>query len=309
MHPNHGFLPHFSRLDNGRVLNRKHPGGAPLATGSALASSTAPDPFLLDLASLALDLPVGGAVLVSSTGARTMVDRPSVGETAMIGLRCPQETVAVAASTRCETLWPDGRRRSGVLAWSLDRLDSSWALFREQPGDGAENLTAVAGLLLDAGLRALGQATPPCPSPPVWFPDGVFLHQLSRLLDRRGGMCSRRPLRWDSLSLLYPLNGSDEPLSSWLTRRVRQDFHESNTWASLRRRVVDQPDSAPAILPGLTPEIAEWLDDGSFARWVLSRVSDAPSALEWLCKRVDDSLANDLRVALGEVRGPVGAAR
>ena len=227
----------------------------------------------------------------------------------MIGLRCPHETVAVAASTRCETVRPDGRRRSGVLAWSLDRLDNSWALFREQPGHGAENLSAVAGMLLDAGRRALGQVTPPCPSPPVWFPDGVFLHRLSRLLDRRDRMCSRRPLSWDSLSLLYPLNGSGEPLPSCLTRRVRQDFHESNTWACLRRRVVGQPDSAPAILPGLTPEIADWLDDGSFARWVLSRVSDAPSTLEWLCERVDDGLANDLKVALGEVHGPVGAVR
>ena len=248
-------------------------------------------------------------MLVSSTGARTTVDPLPGGETAMIGLRCPQETVAVAASTRCETLGPDGRRRSGILAWSLDRLDNSWALFREQPGDGAENLPAVAGLLLDAGRRALGRLTPPCPSPPVWFPDGVFLHRLSRLLDRRGGMCSRRPLRWDSLSLLYPLNGSGEPLPSWLTRCVRQGFHESNTWASLRRRVVGQPDSAPAILPGLTPEIADWLDDSSFARWVLSRLSDAPSTLERLCERVDDGLANDLKVALGEVHGPVGAAR
>ncbi|MCY4663266.1 MAG: hypothetical protein OXC00_01225 [Acidimicrobiaceae bacterium] len=248
-------------------------------------------------------------MLVSSTGARTTVDPPRSGETAMIGLRCPQGTVAVAASTRCETLGPDGHRRSGVLAWSLDRLDNSWTLFREQPGDGAENLSAVTGILLDAGRRALGRLTPACPSPPVWFPDGVFLHRLSRLVDRRGGRGSRRPLSWDSLSLLYPLNGSGEPLPSWLTRCVRQRFHESNTWASLRRRVVDQPDSAPAILPGLTPEVADWLDDGSFARWVLSRLSDAPSTLEWLCERVDDDLANDLKVALGEVHGPVGAAR
>ena len=182
-------------------------------------------------------------------------------------------------------------------------------MFRGQSTEGAEVLAELAGTLLDWALRALGHRTPPCPSPTVWFPDGVFLHRLARLLDRRGGMCTRRPLRWDSLSLLYPLNVSGEPLPACLTRHLRQDFHEQNTWSSLRRRVVDQPVEAPAIMPGITPEVAAWLDDGSFARWVLSRFSDAPSTMEWLCGRVDDDLANDLLLALGEVHGPVGGAR
>ena len=309
MHPGHRFLPYFSRLDDGRLVEREHPAGATLAAGSAHACETTRDPLLLDLASDALDLPAGGAVMAAATGATTTVDPPSGGVMAMIGLRCPPGIVAVAATTRCETLWPDGCRRSGVLAWSLDRHHNSSALFRERPGRDVEKLTAVAGTLLDAGLRALGENTPPCPSPAVWFPDGVFLHRLSRLLDRRGGMCSRRPLSWDSLSLLYPLNGSAAPLSPSMTRHLRQDFHERNTWSSLRLRVVAQPVAAPAILPGLTPGIADWLDDGSFARWVLSRVSDPPGTLDWLCERVDQGLASDLGLALSEVQGPAGAAQ
>ena len=304
MHTGHRFLPYFSRLADGRVVERKHPAGSMLAAGSAQARGTHQDPLLLDLASHALDLPAGGAVMAAATGATTTVDPPSSGVMAMIGLRCPPETVAVAAATRCETLWPDGCRRSGVLAWSLDRHHNSLALFSEQPGRGAETLTAVAGTLLDAGLRALGQDTPPCPSPAVWFPDGVFLHRLSRLLDRRGGMCTRRPLSWDSLSRLYPLNASSEPLTPGMMLHLRQDFHERNTWSSLRLGVVAQPAAAPAILAGLTPDIAEWLDDGSFARWVLSRVPDPPSTLDWLCGRLDRGLASDLHLALGEVNGP-----
>ncbi|MXV99315.1 MAG: hypothetical protein F4126_14005 [Acidimicrobiaceae bacterium] len=304
MHTGHRFLPYFSRLDDGLVVERKHPAGATLAAGSAQARGTHQDPLLSDLASHALDLPAGGAVMAAATGATTTVDPPSSGVMAMIGLRCPPETVAVAATTQCETLWPDGCRRSGVLAWSLDRRHNSSALFREQPGRGAETLTAVAGTLLDAGLRSLGQDTPPCPSPAVWFPDGVFLHRVSRLLDRRGGMCTRRPLSWDGLSRLYPLNGSAEPLTPGMTLLLRQDFHERNTWSSLRLGVVDQPAAAPAILPGLTPGIAEWLDDGSFARWVLSRLPDPPSTLDWLCGRLDGGLASDLHLALGEVNGP-----
>ena len=309
MHPDQRILPYFSRLDDGRVVERKRPGGAAWVAGSAQANTAGKDPLLLDLASHALHLPDGGAVLVASTGARAPVDPPAGGGLAMIGLRCPPETLAVAATARCETLWSDGCRRSGALAWSVDRQGGSSALFREQGADDVEILSAVAGTLLDGGLRALGQPTPPCSSPTVWFPDGVFLQRVSRLLDKRGGLCSRRRLTWDGVSLLYPLNVVGKPLPPCVTRHLRQDFHERNTWSSLRRGVVEQPVSAPAILPGLTPEVACWLDDGSFARWVLSRVSDAPSTLEWLCGRVDGSLAKDLSVALEDVTGPAGAIR
>ena len=165
MHTGHRFLPYFSRLDDGLVVERKHPAGETLAAGSAQARGTHQDPLLLDLASHALDLPAGGAVMAAATGATTTVDPPSSGVMAMIGLRCPPDTVAVAATTQCETLWPDGGRRSGLLAWSLDRNHNSSALFREQPGHGVEMLDAVAGTLLDAGLRALGPGHTAVPLP------------------------------------------------------------------------------------------------------------------------------------------------
>ena len=309
MYPNRRLLPYFARLDDGRVVERKHLGRAALVAGSAQAHRTGRDPLLFDLATEALGSPVGGIVTAAAAGARTTIEPPSGDGLTMIGLRCPPDTAAVAASAQCKTMWPGGGERNGVLAWSVNRQGDSLALFRARPGESVEILSAVAGTLLDAALRALGHDTPPCPSPAVWFPDGVFLHRLTRLLNRHGGLCTRRPLSWDSLSVLYPLNCSGEPLSSCLTRHLRQDFHERNTWSSLRHGVVELPVSAPAILPGLTPEVAGWLDDGSFARWVLSRVSDVPSTFEFLCERVDDALANDLSLALGEVHGPAGAAR
>ena len=309
MHPDHRILPHSSRPDDGRSVERRHPGCVSRAARTAPPNAAGKDPLLSDLALQALDLPDGGAVLVTGTGARATVDPPAGGGLALIGLRCPPDTAAVAATTRCDTFWPDGCRRGGALAWSVDRQGGSLALFREQGADGVETLSAVAGRLLDGGLRALGRSTPLCSSPAVWFPDGVFLQRVSRLLDERGGSCTRRRLTWDRVSLLYPLNVVGRPLSARTTRHLRQDFHERNTWSSLRRGVVEQPVSAPPILPGLTPAVAGWLDGGSFARWVLSRVSEAPSTLEWLRERVDDCLANDLAVALGDVIGPAGAAR
>ena len=309
MHTSHRLLPYFSRLDDGLVVERKHPAGATLAAGSARACGTHQDPLLLDLASCALELPAGGAVMAAATGATTTVDPPSSGALAVIGLRCPPETVAVAATTRCETQWPDGRRRSGVLAWSVDRQGGSLALFRDRGANDAETLEAVAGPLLDVGLRALGRPTARCSSPVVWFPDGVFLEQVSRLLDERRGSCTRRRLTWAMVSPLYPLNVVGRPLPARIVRHLRQDFHKRNTWSSLRRGVVEQPAGAPAILPGLTPDIADWLDDGSFARWVLSRIPDPPSTLDWLRGRVDDGLANDLAAALGDADGPAGAVR
>ena len=309
MHSNHRLLPYFARLDDGRVLERSKPDHAALVTASAQAHQARRDPLLVDLATDTLDAPVGAAVMVASTGARTMVDPPLSGGFAMVGLRCPTDTAAVASIVPCETVWTGGGTRRGALAWSVNRQGESLAMFREQPAGGVEILSELAGTLLDWALRALGHETPPCPSPSVWFPDGVFLHRLARLLDRRGGMCTRRPLCWDSLSLLYPLNGSGEVLPACLTRHLRQDFHEYNPWSSLRRRVIDQTVSAPAIVPGITPEVAAWLDDGSFARWVLSRFPDVPSTLEWLCGRVDDDLANELLLALGDVHDPAEGAR
>ena len=309
MHRNPRLLPFFSTLDDGRVVERgRGPGPGALVAGSTQTHPTTRDALLLDLASAALDTRPGGAVMAGDRGERTAIDPPPGGGVAMIGLRCPQGSTAVAASVQCETLWPDGDRRDGILAWSVDRQGGSLALFRAQPLGNTETLTAVAGTLLDAALRALGLHTPPCPSPTVWFPDGVFLARLARLLDRRGGLCARRGLSWESLSMLYPLNDTGKPLSPCLTRHLRQHFRERNTWSSLRRGVETLPASAPEILPGLTPEVAGWLDDGSFARWVLSRVSHAPSALEWLCARTGEDLAHHLSLALGRVHGPTGTA-
>ena len=307
MHRNHPLLPCFARLDDGRVVERKQTNRAALLAGSARAHRPSGDPLLVDLATGALAAPAGSIVMAAATGARTTIDPHSGGGLAMVGLRCPPDTAAVASAVPCATVWADGEARSGVLAWSVNRRGESLAMFREQLSESVEILSALAGPLLDVALRALGRDTPPCPSPTVWFPDGVFLHRLARLLDRRGGMFPRHPFSWEDLSRLYPLNCSGEPLPSSVTRYLRQDFHERNTWTSLRLRVVDQPDSAPAVMPGLTPDIAAWLDDGSFARWVLGGLTDAPSALEWLCERVDAGLADDLSLALGEVHGPAGA--
>ena len=304
MHGNHRTLPFFSRLDDGRVVERERPGSTALVAGSAQAHPKGGDTLLLDLASHALDGPPGGTILVGAGGTRTTIEPPSGGGLGLIGLQCPPGTAAVASSVQCQTLWPDDRRRGGRLAWSADRHGGSLALFRDDAVGGAETLSAVAGTLLDAARRALGLPTPPCLSPTVWFPDGVFLHRVAKLLQRRGGACTRRRLSWESLSVLYPLNDTGEPLSPRLTRWLRQDFHTVNTWSSLRGGVTELPPAAPAILPGLTPQVAGWLDDGAFARWVLSRVSDVPSTLKWLCNHLDQGLANQLSIALDDVHDP-----
>jgi hypothetical protein len=301
MHSNHRLLPFFSRLDDGRVVERERPPSPALAVGSAQAQPAGGDPQLLYLASQALERPPGSAVLIGPGGTTTTVQAPPGGGLSLIGLRCPPATAAVASSVQCQTLWADDRRRRGVLAWSVDRSGGSLALFREKAASSTQSLSAVAGTLLDAALCALGQPTPQCLSPAVWFPDGVFLHRVSAMLARRGGPCDRRHVSWDSLSLIYPLNCTGAPTAPWLTRRLRQRFHTSNSWTSLRRGVAGLPEGTPAILPGLTPRVAGWLDDDAFARWVLSRVSDAPSTLEWLCRSLSGPVADHLALALGDV--------
>jgi len=301
VHSNHRLLPFFTRLDDGRVVERERAPGTALLAGSAQAHPAAGDPLLVDLASQALDRSPGRAVVAGPGGATTTVEAPPDSGLALIGLRCPAAAAAVACSVQCQTRWPDDHRRPGVLAWSVDRDGSSLALFRDEASSRTQTLSAVAGTLLDASLRALGEPTPPCLAPTVWFPDGVFLHRVSAMLARRGGPCDRRRVSWDSLSTLYPLNVTGAPTEPWLTRRLRQSFQASNTWSSLRRGAAGQPAGAPAILPGLTPPVAGWLDDGAFARWVLSRVSDAPSGLEWLRRSLSGPVADHLALALGDV--------
>ena len=303
MHSNHR-LPFFSRLDDGRVVERERPLGEALMAGSAQAHPTGGDPLLLELASQALDRPPGSAVVAEPGGATTTLEAHPGSGLALIGLRCPPATAAVASSVQCRTLWPDDHRRRGLLAWSVDRDGGSLALFRDEASARAQTLSVVAGTLLDAALRSLGRPTPQCTSPAVWFPDGVFLHRVSAMLARRGGPCDRRRLSWDRLSMLYPLNDTGAPVEPWLTRRLRQRFQASNTWSSLRAAAAGLPAGAPAILPGLTAPVAGWLDDGAFARWVLSRVPDAPSALEWLCRSLSEPVADHLALALGDVHYP-----
>lgn len=297
-------LPHSSRSADSPNAGRRHPHSPVLVTGTARASEPARRGRLLsDLASDALDVTAGTILIAEADGTVTALDPPSQDGLAMIGLRCPPEAIAVATSAPCETRWPDGSGRRGVVAWSVSRQGHSAALFRERSTGGVEVLSSVAGTLLDAALRALGQDTAPCPAPAVHFPDGVFLHRVERLLDRRGGRCRRPQLDWHELSVLHPLNGSGEHLSSCLVRALRQDFHDSHTWSSLREGVVGLPATAPAVLPGLTPQIAGWLDDGAFARWVLSRLPDVRSTLERLCGRLGDPLADQLSIALGGAGG------
>lgn len=306
-------LPH-SRHSRRRIHSpspgRRHLSDPALATGTARAVEPEHrDRLLLDLASDALDEPVGTILVAGADRTVTALD-PLCGDgLGIIGFVCPPGTAAVATSAPCDTRWPDGAGRNGVVAWSASRQGDSLALFREHSAGGVEALSSVAGTLLDAALRALGRPTPPCPLPAVHFPDGVFLRQAERLLTRRDGLCTRRRPGWDRLSLLHPLNGSGRPVSAGLLHGLRQSFHLRHTWSSLREEFAGQPASEPEILPGLTPQVAGWLDDASFARWVLSRVSDVGSALEQLAGQVDQDTAHALRVALGPLHGPGETAR
>ena len=293
---------HSRRRIHGPAAGRGPLVGPVPATGTARAAEPGRlDRLLLGLASDALRKPVGTILAARADHTATAHEPSSDDGLGIIGFVCPPGTIAVATSAPCETRWPDGTGRSGAVAWSASGQGGSLALFREHSTGGVEALSSVAGTLLDAALRALGRPTPPCPVPAVHFPDGVFLHQAQRLLTRRDGLCTRRRPGWDQLSLLHPLNGSGRPVSARLLFGLRQAFHVQHTWSSLREEFVSQPACEPEILPGLTPQVAGWLDDASFARWVLSRVSDVADGLDRLTGWVDQDVAHELRVALGPV--------
>ena len=91
----------------------------------------------------------------------------------------------------------------------------------------------------------------------------------------RAEPCER--LGWGEMAALHPLaqGGSLTP-AELLERRTA--FDRAHTWSSLRRSASLQGSDEPMVAPGLTPAVAAWLDDGTFARWVLAGLGDTDAA-------------------------------
>lgn len=104
-------------------------------------------------------------------------------------------------------------------------------------------------------------------------------------------------LNWSELAALHPLAEGDSVTPVELLER-RVGFETTHTWSSLRRAASLQGPNEPLVAPGLTPAVAAWLDDGSFARWVLAGLGDINAAQAGVTAALDPPAAAALHQAL-----------
>lgn len=293
----------------------------------AAVTPTAPT-ALDDLTAVAIDLPPGSAVLCEDRGRRHVLEPVDHFYGPLVGLSCPFEVAAVGSVADCVVMYGDCPVPA-VVAWAANRLGQATMGVRigNDSGFATGKLTDCPGL--DVARRALGMSTPVCRTRVVSMADAVFLHRVLRAIDRlasprrlsngsdaaeperRSGIgsassemglmpdraepCER--LDWGEMAALHPLaQGVSVTPVDLLERRVA--FDRTHTWSSLRRAASLQGSDEPLVAPGLTPAVAAWLDDGSFARWVLAGLGDTDAARAEVTAALAPPVADKLQAAL-----------
>ncbi|MEZ5167411.1 MAG: hypothetical protein R2695_13325 [Acidimicrobiales bacterium] len=124
--------------------------------------------------------------------------------------------------------------------------------------------------------------------------DAIWLDRIiGHVLERDLGSTTR----WCVLAKLHPLAADSAVLGraavtpeSLRGRRLGLRVG----WAGFRARAT----SPGAPWPGMSPAIASWLDDGSFARWVLTDLPPIGPVLADLGELLEASVVSDIHEAL-----------
>ena len=301
-------------------------------------AAISPAPTALDdLTAVAIDLPPGSAVLCESRGRHHVLEPVDHFYGPLVGLSCPFEVAAVGSVADCY-VWYGDCPVPVVVAWAADRLGQAIMGVRvgNDSNFAIGKLSDCPGL--DVARRALGMATPICRESTVQMADAVFFRRALCALDRGpgdgpgaepdpagrfeaqaeperspgGGPAPTEPdpadstkaqdepdigLDWGRLATLHPLaEGASVTPVELLERRAA--FERTHTWSSLKRAASLQGRNEPLVAPGLTPAVAAWLDDGSFARWVLAGLGDIGAARAGVTAALDPPVAAALRRAL-----------
>lgn len=276
-------------------------------------AAISPAPTALDdLTAVAIDLPPGSAVLCEGRGRHHVLEPVDHFYGPLVGLSCPFEVAAVGSVADCY-VWYGDCPVPVVVAWAADRLGQ--AIMGVRVGNDSNFATGKLSDCpgLDVARRALGMATPVCRKSTVRMADAVFFRRALCALGRGPGdgpgaepdpadstKAQDEPdmgLDWGELAALHPLAEGYSVTPVELLER-RAGFERTHTWSSLRRAASLQGQDEPLVAPGLTPAVAAWLDDGSFARWVLAGLGDIGAARAGVTAALDPPVAAALRRAL-----------
>lgn len=142
--------------------------------------------------------------------------------------------------------------RAGAVGWHMVLPDGS--SFDQVP---------ERGLLLDVMGRALGLDTPPPPAPVAVLADYTWL---AALLD---APVPRRRLTWSEVLDRHPALGGLDPALTVRAKELYIDWVAGDgSWETVRRAVAGG--RGDECFP--PAELAAWMDEGMFSRWVLDQL-------------------------------------
>jgi hypothetical protein len=210
-------------------------------------------------------------------------DCQAVGVIATGRLR-PIERVPVGAA--------DPSRNDVRMACLVTRQDEvAWKMLL--PNGTTSSQPPAEGRLLDCLRRCFGLPTSP---PPVGPGQLQVVAWLATLLDHAAE--AQRPLNWSEVSRLHPvarflrseLEGGCSEVVPGLMRMAASAW----SWEDVRLQVQHHGGLADII----DPELAGWMDQGMFARWILSDLPSPDELLATLRPQLAPSAARRLTHAV-----------
>lgn len=164
--------------------------------------------------------------------------------------------------------------RAGAVGWHMVLPDGS--SFDQVPEQGS---------VLDVMRRALGLGTPPPPVPVAVLADYSWL---GALLD---APVPRRRLTWSEVLDLHPALVALDPALTVRTKELYIDWVAAGaTWEAVRQAVADG--GGDECFP--PAELAAWMDEGMFSRWVLDQLSPMDDLLAEVRTRLQPAAARKL---------------
>jgi hypothetical protein len=156
--------------------------------------------------------------------------------------------------------------------------------------------------MLDCLRRCFDLPTPP----PVGGPGRLqTVAWLAAIFERAEN--ARRPLSWSDVAKLHPvarvigsdLEESGSPLLAGMVRAAGSAW----SWERLRHQAAEGDDLQDLI----DPELAAWMDEGMFARWILDDLPSPDEMLAALRPRLSPSAARRLGHAIHAADQPLTA--
>lgn len=189
-----------------------------------------------------------------------------------LGQRLPPgwEAAAVVATGRIRSLDAGCELPAGLVAAASGGLRLCAAVSRRRRvgwrmrlADGTAPLECPTdGFILDVLRRAVGHPTPPPASGPAELVTILWLQVAAT-----SPVDGHRRLGWAELIGMHPLLEGLEPADPDGAETLLARVATTGSWEHIRLATVE---AEPVGGPFPTPELAAWMDEGIFARWVLS---------------------------------------